>query len=389
MTSTGAGPEQVVEALEAINFLANAGRCYIVMGISPEQVMHCVGLGFREIAAEMADVPPEERPDDPDVRGREQRRIFARNYLEKLINIEVPIPTLTDDDAERLAQARPNKGRPDGDVFLDRIKVFGALAGLLAVLSAGTYFGSEMLGTPPPEVSLQGTGVHIPPPDQPPGPELPSGTDPDPSLITVLADTGSFRGGGDDEVTWWGTTLPAGLLIILALAAIARYVRRAQEDHIVDSPRFIQALGIWHPLILARTNSPRQMKRFMNRVRYFAMASSRFEDQSQPSESLIIALSALQDLDGEFTARNEEKTLFSTLESRLEVGPIPAGVLHEVIDPWLSGKAEKEMSKEQESEIKMTLHEILESHHREFKNETVTPRILRQFQKMTTRIVVR
>ena len=101
-------PEQVVETLEAINFLTDAGSCYVVMGIAPEQVMHCVGLGFKEIAEEMANMPDGELPDNPETLGREKRRVYARNYLEKLINIEIPIQKLTDDDRYKTC---PTKAR--------------------------------------------------------------------------------------------------------------------------------------------------------------------------------------------------------------------------------------------------------------------------------------
>jgi hypothetical protein len=41
-----------------------------------------------------------------------------------------------------------------------------------------------------------------------------------------------------------------------------------------DSPEFIDALKIWHPLLIAKRNTPRSVKRFVNRVRYFAMRQS-------------------------------------------------------------------------------------------------------------------
>ena len=38
-----------------------------------------------------------------------------------------------------------------------------------------------------------------------------------------------------------------------------------------DSPNFVDALKIWHPLIFSRQSTPRSIKRFMNRIRYLAM----------------------------------------------------------------------------------------------------------------------
>ena len=102
-------PEKVLETLEAINFLVNAGPCYVVIGFAPEQVIRSIGMKFREIAREMPRKPTE-NPDsvvDFEATERENRSDYARQYLDKLINIEVPIPRLTDQDATTLSQTTP------------------------------------------------------------------------------------------------------------------------------------------------------------------------------------------------------------------------------------------------------------------------------------------
>ncbi|MGH2820554.1 MAG: P-loop NTPase fold protein, partial [Actinomycetota bacterium] len=47
--------EHVLEVLECINFLVTAGDCYIVLGMSRRWVETCVGLAFKELAAESPD----------------------------------------------------------------------------------------------------------------------------------------------------------------------------------------------------------------------------------------------------------------------------------------------------------------------------------------------
>lgn len=66
--------ENVVDILEAINFLSVSGNCYIVLGMDEKWVKLCVTDHFEKIAQ-----------DDPK---------FADNYLEKMINIKVPVPPL-------------------------------------------------------------------------------------------------------------------------------------------------------------------------------------------------------------------------------------------------------------------------------------------------------
>ena len=41
-------PEQVVDVLEAVNFLSASGGCFIVLGISLEQVTNAVGLAYEK-----------------------------------------------------------------------------------------------------------------------------------------------------------------------------------------------------------------------------------------------------------------------------------------------------------------------------------------------------
>ena len=86
-----------------------------MLGMSRRWVETCVGLAFKELAAEAPDeaagsndatvVPPGQQAspsllqaDDP----RDERRRFARQYLDKLVNIEVPIPRVGDAAAASL-----------------------------------------------------------------------------------------------------------------------------------------------------------------------------------------------------------------------------------------------------------------------------------------------
>jgi hypothetical protein len=130
-------PEQVVETLEAVNFLVTAGPCYVILGIAPEQVMRCVGLGFKDIAAEMAaaNLPAADE-------GRGWRREFAKNCLEKLINVEVPVPTLTSEDARKIVAAAGEDEQPR------RLEKHGSspwLAACFAVLFIGAlYVGANV-----------------------------------------------------------------------------------------------------------------------------------------------------------------------------------------------------------------------------------------------------
>src|SRR6185436_15904762 len=85
-------PKQVMEVLESINFLVTSGDCFVILGMDRERVVPCVALTVKDIATELSG-----GHDDA-----EGRKTYANQYLDKLINIEVPIPALNGADAERL-----------------------------------------------------------------------------------------------------------------------------------------------------------------------------------------------------------------------------------------------------------------------------------------------
>ena len=139
--------ENVVEVLENLNFLASSGDCFIVLGMAPAWVETCVALGFKELAQENSDGLDEGQ-------HRAHRREFAREYLEKLINIEVPLPKLETDKAKTLLpqHAAPvdaprslwAKAWDAGVAWLRAYRNVLTIAGLLA---AGSVFG-WLLQTP-------------------------------------------------------------------------------------------------------------------------------------------------------------------------------------------------------------------------------------------------
>ncbi|MBL3601378.1 MAG: hypothetical protein JMN25_16190 [gamma proteobacterium endosymbiont of Lamellibrachia anaximandri] len=103
--------ENLIDILENVNFLATSGECFLVLGMSQRWVISCVALKYKELAEEMAQ---ETSGDGNDL---EMRREFARNYLEKMINIEVPMPEMEESaasalmhSAEPAVQAVPYRG---------------------------------------------------------------------------------------------------------------------------------------------------------------------------------------------------------------------------------------------------------------------------------------
>src|SRR5260370_13689760 len=60
---------------------------------------------------------------------------------------------------------------------------------------------------------------------------------------------------------------------LVALGLVSTALRRVPERTITDTKPFVNALNIWHPLVMTSgaKNTPRTARRFQNRVRYLAM----------------------------------------------------------------------------------------------------------------------
>jgi photosystem II stability/assembly factor-like uncharacterized protein len=283
-------PENVLAVLEAVNFLVSSGDCFVILGMDRVTVERCVGLGFEKVAAELVDDPAGERTrDQQQADAREKRRLFAKHYLEKLINFEVQIPTrltegqslqllamLTEKEALRLlhpaAKSDPEDGRPSPRPLAERLaeswrllrNFYGPLIPALLIILAGVagyavgVRGERPAAHGPAAVRASGPG----------GPAAPKVTvSPDAEPTTP----GRFeRGTGPGRLnaaTWallvvlWGMVLTLGTVSLLL-----------RPDPVVrDSPAFRRALGVWQPLLLARRPTPRTLKQFVNRLRYAAM----------------------------------------------------------------------------------------------------------------------
>lgn len=382
-------PDQVVETLEAINFLVSAGPCYVVIGIAPEQVMYCVGLGFKEIAAEMAGAP-DGSPQSEDS-AREKRRAYARNYLEKLINIEVPIPAFSDEDARRLAEAA--SAVPESAGLFENLR--------RRAVSAGQY--ALMFGAP---VLLLALALLWPDRDDPRPPAIAPG--PAPRTVTIPPPVFADRGDALSEAAALGlASNPAGAfrvdahwaapeqmslaiggpLVLLFVLVMVLRLRRGEERRIQDSFGFAKALNVWIPLVRARANSPRELKRFINRVRYLAMATrgKSVWAQRQPSESVVVALAALQGIRSNSSSDQEGQDLSPEILQLLATTEPASDEVAQTIEQWLQGK----VNPEEKDKFRGLLQAAFATHRKAFSGEVVDLEVVERFWDLAPGIVVR
>jgi hypothetical protein len=101
----------------------------------------------------------------------------------------------------------------------------------------------------------------VSPPPPPPPPPPPGGEDPHVGPAIELH---------HEKAPSWPLWLPLSVLLVFAAGSVL-FVREGYVIH--DDPRFVKAMALWAPVITADRNlaAPREVKRFVNKARYFAM----------------------------------------------------------------------------------------------------------------------
>jgi photosystem II stability/assembly factor-like uncharacterized protein/Cdc6-like AAA superfamily ATPase len=129
-------PDQIAEIMETINFLTNAGHCFVILGIDRKQVLNGIGLAYAAMAKEDAPAETDER---------KARNRFAENYLRKLIQMEVPVPDFDAGAASRLVAEAGRENLQRAIAVTDRAWRIAAVGGVALTLAISGYFGGDMV----------------------------------------------------------------------------------------------------------------------------------------------------------------------------------------------------------------------------------------------------
>jgi hypothetical protein len=317
-------PDRVVETLEAVNFVVSSGECFVILGMAPERVIPCIALSFKDVAAEMRVIPPAAATAAATETARQKRARFAQEYLDKLINIEVPVPAPTSkqaadllldeverpegaaqvqDAAARAATPPPDQAARPGATETERVlpilrrfpaRAVAAVASALrsnrqlvpsivvagvivAAVVLGARVGTQIEATQEPVISTSDVGKHDDVKEEPvddPGAQAVKRPDRTGQTAQVFGTSGMANP--------TPIVVLAALLLLLALIAWIA-VNRRPDPVLHDSDKFKRALRIWNDVVYARRSTPRALKRFVNRVRFLAMAK---HDEPRPGTLL-------------------------------------------------------------------------------------------------------
>ncbi|MFN3260763.1 MAG: P-loop NTPase fold protein [Pikeienuella sp.] len=366
----------VMQVLEAVNYLVSAGPCFIVLGMDRRQIEHVIGLAHAEL---VDGLPDEEIPgleaksagESETAQQTRRRRAYARHYLEKLVNIEVPAPEM--DEAKAKAMVASEGPDPEAEPgwlaparraarFVHdylRMAFVAALAGILAAALATVVFAPSSGGETPPPIAPVSAEGELPPPVDAAAADTPApaiaAQAPEPALDEPsfeFALSPASESGPALRWLWWvASAALTGLGFLFFAIDAAR--RRIEVER--DSPAFTEALLTAIPFVRNANATPRAVKRFENRMRYLA---ARLDAEANPRRPDWIERLFRRWLPGSWFARSEpgldERTLIllgaaqaaSTEEDRARLAVMARSVDEEqraafeeiagVLPPWFA-----------------------------------------------------
>jgi hypothetical protein len=302
------GPRQTVDVLEAINFVTNAGQCFVILGFDESRVKAAIADTYKDMILHIDNLEENDGKASP-----RALREFASRYLEKLVHLVVPIPRSQQQTVEKLlgitplqpSSAKDRRGRRRRRTAID----FIATLVLGTVLLSATWFAVELMTGIASNAPKPSADTNIPTP--PAAPAQPGGTGT--ATNAVVAPTAPFL--SNEQIGGLGVLagdnvgiVPASLLVaafVLIIGSLGlRYLPRLYyaEAAVTDSDRFKDAISIWVPAIAERRETPRDVKRFVNRLRFMAMRVRDFGSQSGNAaespldESKLVSFAAIEDL---------------------------------------------------------------------------------------------
>lgn len=310
-------PESVVTVLESINFLTTAGDCMIVLGMAQKQVTHAVGLGFKDIAqSQQAYI---------DGCNTEQEKAIARFkygelYIKKLVNIVALLPKTTSDQRRKVLESRAAQVRRQNEQVKASITMgwrmglwewlsesgrlavkFAPVMAMLLAIVISILVGYQK-GTVPDQGQAQGGSANISSTaplinegkNKPHEPTLPKFGEAKPLVYdrptteqAKLEQTQGFTGG-----SWWSYSSSALLLVIFFGLFGYQLSARTNQDA-QNSPEFEKSLELWGGYIVGLCDTPREIKRALNDLRYQAMTRRMHGPSSTRGERLARALRQL------------------------------------------------------------------------------------------------
>ncbi|MDT0595588.1 KAP family P-loop NTPase fold protein [Glaciecola petra] len=278
---------RIMDVMETINYLVSSGNCFIVIAMERDPVEKAIESYYKSTYSEL---------------DANKLKIKARRYLEKIINIEIPVPNANEEQFKALVKV---KGFEAKTSKLKWIKQFVVVGSLVVSIILGYVLASAIEAPQP--IPVENDTEQAVVDGKSPNGESPNGESPDinapadpskseeqqnivPTEVTTPLEIGQNRSQNRSEVI----IIP--LLLIVAIGMLIRTERYRQRKRIVetDSEPFLVAISIWARVMGMSNKTPRSIKRFVNRTRFLAMRNA--ESETNIKEENLVTLAALIDI---------------------------------------------------------------------------------------------
>ncbi len=326
-------PEQMLVMLEDVNYLVSTGECFIILGMEEKAVRNCLATQMEARLKDDLDTLPDAAA------KRDLKRDYVDKWMEKLVQVHITVPALEFRQASALLTGdeaapeeaglqdlvRPLAPPPEpawkrrapqiqaqlvhlGRQALTPARLLLSIAIIALVFTQARRFLPLHLANKN-EVKVTATAVDNPPAAEQTKPPSEAVTAPIPKAPPTeipaarpKARTASPGGIVPGDGWWFWLWVP--LMIFLLVVGIAwpawQVFIRQLDDKARDSPEFKTAVTEWMPLLLqmpADRRTPRSLKRFLNRVRFYAMllrANAPAADLEAGTERLLVAYGAIE-----------------------------------------------------------------------------------------------
>jgi photosystem II stability/assembly factor-like uncharacterized protein len=250
-------PDQVLQTLEAVNFLSSAAECMIILGADYQKVEALAAIQYEAVA-----VREEENRGGQDVPGRAVAvsLAYARDYLKKIVNLRLNLRLPAPSEFKQMLQ-EPSL-MPTRERSIPRVTI---AAVLLATVLGATWI-ADFLSNRSPVNSSQVLPMNSSS-ATPGAPQPQAGGTPLEDAERAERETKrDYISAGENQWPWiFGPVAFALLVGLLFWRSRPRHLEKAQ-----DTQSFGQALERHVARICSRCESPREIRRFLNYLRLVA-----------------------------------------------------------------------------------------------------------------------
>lgn len=284
---------RVMDTLQSINFLTTSGDCFFVLGMDPNWIKAWMALDFDKVSAVM--------PDSTSIDSYEAKDM-ATNYLQKLINIEIPVPVVPTSQLQKSISSQPDnefkresRNRTIWKWWLLGIKTLPALTLAIGIFITGGWWAkpaSEFTVNKLAEIKAAAESIWAGADSKISNRRLIDTSGEASSRIqeSVSTQTSGLteeemqlqqnstedRSFDFSNINWafFAALLVIGYFLYLYYLRLTRYQMQ-------DSKEVREALEAWTPSVRFATNTPRSFKTFINRVRMLCLHEKMWAEETK------------------------------------------------------------------------------------------------------------